>query len=150
MNFTLPLLILTLAAGQSGLCQSSFSPEKETRRLFNAYKPVIEKKNNALVDNPVVITGDINGDGKPDCILSFVLVSKNGGNALGGHEFSIYLNAGNSMKVAGAFPRMKYCFMVDHIKDQVIYAKEYQCAPPYPSLKRAHRFVYRQGKIQER
>ncbi len=46
------------------LVQTGFSPAKESLKLFNKYIPVIEEKNNAIVDKPNVITGDINGDKK--------------------------------------------------------------------------------------
>lgn len=128
--------------------QHKFSPGKEALILFNKYKPVIERKNNAIVDNPAAIVGDINGDGKDDCIISFVMTSKDGGNAIIGHEAAIYLNTGTSMKVTGAFPKIDFCYALDHIKDQVIYAKEYECKPPYNTVLRERKFAYEGGKIK--
>ena len=127
--------------------QQKFSPRKEALALFNKYKPVIERRNNAIVDNPAAIVGDINGDGKDDCIVSFVMTSRNGGNAIIGHESAIYLNTGKRMKVAGAFPSYTFCFKLNHIKDQVIYAKEYECKPPYKEVLRERKFAYRDGKV---
>lgn len=131
------------------LAQQHFSPKEESLKLFNKYKPVIEKKNDAVVDNAVAITGDINGDGKEDCIVSFVLVGKDGGNALLGDGSAIYLNTDVGMKVVGAFPECKFCFYLDHIHDQIIFAKEYECAPPYNKIIRDRKFTYVNGKIKE-
>jgi len=49
--------------------QNNFSPAKEALKLFNSYKPAIEKKNNAIVDDPTMLIGDINGDKQEDCII---------------------------------------------------------------------------------
>lgn len=129
--------------GQRGL-----SPAKEALKLFDAYKPIIEKHNNAIVDEPVVLTGDINGDNQIDCIISFVMTSKDGGNAIIGHESAIYLNTGNGMKVAGAFPEFNFCYTLDHIKNEVIYGHEYECLPPYKKVIKSKRFIYNGGRIK--
>jgi hypothetical protein len=100
------------------------------------------------VDEPVVLTGDINGDGKDDCIISFVITSKTGGNLIIGHETAVYLNTGKGMKVAGAFPKFDFCYGVDHIKDQIIYIRQYECAPPYSKFIRDRRLVFKGGKIR--
>ncbi len=142
-------LLVIIATPFIGLAQQHFSPKEESLKLFNEYKPVIERKDDAVVDNPVAITGDINGDGKEDCIVSFVLVGKDGGNAVLGGGHAIYLNTGTRMKVAGSFPEFKYCFYLDHIRDQVIYGKEYECAPPYNTIIRERKFAYINGKIKE-
>ncbi len=128
--------------------QQKFSPKKEALILFNKYRPVIERKNNAVVQNPIAIAGDINGDGKEDCIISFVMTSKDGGNAIIGHESAIYLNTGTSVKVAGAFPQFNFCYTLDHIKDQVIFGKEYECMPPYNTVLGERKFAYAGGKIR--
>ena len=128
--------------------QHNFSPAKEALRLFNLYKPTIEKKNNAIVDDPIVLTGDINGDSLTDCIISFVMTSKDGGNAIIGYESAIYLNKGTGMKVVGAFPAFKFCYGLEHIKNQVIYAREYECQPPYNKVIRKREFVYKEGEIR--
>jgi hypothetical protein len=141
--------LVIIALPYMGYAQQHFSPKEASLKLFNKYKPVIEKKNDAVVDNAVAITGDINGDGKEDCIVSFVLVGKDGGNALLGDGSAIYLNTGVGMKVAGAFPEFKFCFYLDHIRDKMIFAKEYECAPPYNKIIRDRKFKYVNGKIKE-
>lgn len=128
--------------------QNSYSPTEEAQKLFNTYKPIIEKKNNAIVDNPRVIAGDINGDNKIDCIISFVMTSKNGGNLIIGYGSEIYLNIGTGMKVAGAFPELGFCYTLDQIKGQIIYAKEHECQPPYLKIIRQRKFAYAEGKIK--
>jgi len=117
-------------------------------KLFNAYKPVIEKNGDIVVSNTHIITGDINGDGKEDCIVSFERYAKGAVNPVS-REYAIYLNMGSKMKVAGSFPPTRYCFVIDHIKDQVIYAVEHECVPIYASLKKQHRFIYTAEGIQE-
>jgi len=72
---TLPVVFLTTVCSPC-FSQTSFSPEKETMKLFNAYKPVIEKNGDIVVSNTHIITGDINGDGKEDCIVSFERYAK--------------------------------------------------------------------------
>jgi len=147
-NF-LRLLSIFLSLSGTVYSQSSYSPGKEALRLFNQYKPTIEKKNNALVDEPKLIVGDINGDGKDDCIVYFVMTSKDGGNMIVGSEAAIYLNTGTGMKVVGSFPHFDYCYYVDEIKSQVIIGQEYFCAPPYDSIIGTRRFVFKDGKIKE-
>ncbi|OQP59430.1 hypothetical protein A3860_37885 [Niastella vici] len=147
--FKLPALLVVITIPAVVQAQHHFSAKTEALKLFNKYKPVIEKKNNAVVDNPIAIVGDINGDGKEDCIVSFVMTSKNGGNAIVGHESAIYLNSGTRMKVTGAFPAFNFCYTLDHIQDQVIFGKEYECAPPYKNILRERKFAYVNAKIQE-
>lgn len=141
-------LLLVIAIPSLVLAQHGFSVKEEALKLFNKYKPVIEKKNNAVVENPRIISGDINGDGKEDCIVSFVMTSRNSGNAIVGHESAIYLNSGIRMKVVGAFPAFNFCYTLDHIQDQVIFGKEYECKPPYSNVLRERKFTYVDGKIQ--
>lgn len=142
-------LLVMMAIPYMGWAQQHFSPRSASLKLFYKYKPVIEKKNDAIVDNTVAITGDINGDGKEDCIVSFVLVGKDGGNALLGDGSAIYINTGTGMKVTGAFPAVDFCYYLDHIQDQIIFAKEYECAPPYNNIIRVRKFSYVNGKIKE-
>jgi hypothetical protein len=144
----IPFLIAYTAIPSILLAQNNFSPAKESFRLFNKYKPTIERKNHAIVDDPQVIIGDINGDQKVDCIISFVMTSKDGGNLIIGHESAIYLNRGSKMKVVGAFPKFDFCYGIDHIKNQVIYAKEYECSPPYNKIIGERKFIYQEGKIR--
>jgi hypothetical protein len=150
MSFCLRLILLVIiSVPYISLAQQHFSPKEISLKLFNKYKPVIERKNEAIVDTPDAITGDINGDGREDCIVSFVMTSKNGGNALIGHGSAIYLNTGASMKIVGAFPEFKFCYYLDHIQDQVIFGKEYDCAPPYNNIIRERKFAFVDGKIKE-
>ena len=132
-------LFILLAAG---IKAQSFSPAKEALRLFNKYKPTIEKVNHAVVDEPKIVTGDINNDSLEDCLIYFVMTSKDGGNAITGTETAIYLNTGKGMKVVGAFPKFSYCYGVDRIEQQVIYVSEYKCLPPYNEYVKQHKLYY--------
>jgi hypothetical protein len=143
------IFFILIAFSTAGLTQERFSPGAAALKLFNKYKPVIERKNNAIVDEPVVIEGDINSDGKNDCIISFVMTAQNGGRAIIGHGSAIYLNTGTGVKVVGAFPDFPFCYTLDHIRDQVIFGKEYECAPPYNNILRDRKFKYVGGKIKE-
>lgn len=81
-------------------------------------------------------------------LFLFVMASRNGGNAIVGHESAIYLNSRTRMKVVGAFPAFNFCYTLDHIQDQVIFGKEYECMPPYNNVLRERKFVYVDAKIQ--
>ncbi|OQP43770.1 hypothetical protein A4D02_09815 [Niastella koreensis] len=131
------------------LAQQKFSPKDESLKLFNKYKPVIEKRHEAIVDPSGPVSGDINGDGKEDCIISFIMYPQDGGNLHIGSGSAIYLNTGTGMKVVGAFPEFKFCYYLDHIRDQIIFGKEYECAPPYNKFIQTRKFKYVNGKIME-
>ena len=149
MTYYLRLVLIAFTATPLSIrAQNSYSPAEEALKLFNTYKPVIEKKNNAIVDAPKVISGDINGDSKSDCIISFVMTSKDGGNLIVGYGSAIYLNTGTGVKVAGAFPELGFCYTLDQIKVQIIYAKEHECQPPYLKIIRQRKFAYIKGKIR--
>jgi hypothetical protein len=128
--------------------QKTFSPAKEALKLFNAYKPTIEKNNDAIVDKPNVVTGDLNGDGKIDCIIWFVMTSKEGGNAIIGQDAAIYINKGTEMKVIGNF-NLDICYSVEKIKNQTIYIKEHECAPPYDNFIRTKKYRLKERKLIE-
>lgn len=138
------ILFFSLSAAES---QTSFSPSKEALRLVNNYKPTIERNNNAIVDEPTVICGDINNDSLEDCIIFFVMTNRAGGNAIIGQEAAIYINKGKKMKVVGAFPKFDFCYSIDKIKDQIINLKEYKCEPPYNEFVRERKVIYRNGVI---
>lgn len=140
------LILVILPSFSRG--QETFSPAKEALKLFNSYKPIIEKHNNAIVDDPIVLVGDINGDNQSDCIISFIITSKDGGNAIIGHESAIYINTGTGMKVVGAFPKFDFCYSLKYIKNQVIYGSEYECHSPYLEVIRQRKFIYNQGRIK--
>jgi len=142
-------LLVIIAMPCWGLARQSFSPKEESLKLFNKYKPVIEKRHEAIVEPSDPISGDINGDGKEDCIISFIMYSQHGGNAHIGAGSAIYLNTGTGMKVVGAFPEFRYCYYLNNIRDQIIFGKEYECAPPYMKILRDRKFKYVAGKIIE-
>lgn len=134
----------------SSMAQNSFSPAKEALRLFNKYKPTIEKNNSAIVDEPKVISGDINNDSLEDCIIYFIMTPKEAGNAIIDREAAIYINKGKQMKVSGAFPKFDFCYTVDRIQNQTIYLKEYKCQPPYSEFIREREVIYQNGSIVEK
>lgn len=109
----------------------SFDPATEALRQFNAFKPKIEASEQATVDNPQTITGDLNGDGRTDCLIFFVLTPKDGGNAIIGRQTAVYLNTGRGMKVDGAFPDLDICYVPEAISRGRIRMGSYECAPPY-------------------
>lgn len=141
-------LTALLLAPVMGFCQDN-APAKEALKLFNHNKPAIERKNHGIVQEPEVFTSDLNLDGLPDCILSFVITPKGGGNLILGHESYIYINSGKRMKLAGVFPKFKFCYGIDHVKNDLIYLKQYQCAPPYNVFLKESKLAYRRGKIIE-
>ena len=118
--------------------------------MFNKYKATIEKTNGGIVDEPKVITGDINGDNLEDCIIYFVMTPKEGGNLIIDEEAAIYLNTGKNMKVVGAFPKFDFCYSVDRIRNHIIYLKEYKCEPPYNEIIGERQVEYNKGTVMEK
>ena len=100
------LCCLLIVFNLAGLAEQSFSPIKEALRLFNKYKPTIERNNDAIIDKPRIMQGDINNDSLSDCIIFFVMTSRKGGNAIVGKEAAIYINTGKKMKVVGPFQNL--------------------------------------------
>ena len=146
----LRFLIIIISGLSAGIVsgQESFSPAKEALKLFNAYKPTIEKTNEAIVDKPKQILGDLDGDGKIDCIIFFVMTSKNGGNAIIGQDAAIYINKGTGMKVVGNF-NLDICYSIEKIKNRIIYVNEYECAPPYDTFVRKRKYMLVKNKLIE-
>ncbi len=142
------LLILAFALSGSypGWSQTTYNPADASKKLFEQYKPVIERKEQAVVDEPKAITGDLNGDGLADCILYFVLTPKDGGNMIVDRQAAVYLNTGHGMKVAGAFPDLG-CYVVDRVAGGIIYVSMYECAPPYSTKTGSRRYRWNGGKL---
>lgn len=147
MQTKLPVFTIFLLLTTQSVRAQAFDPATASLKLFNAYKPTIERRENAVVDNPAAIVGDLNGDGLVDCILYFVLTPKGGGNAVIDRQAAVYLNTGNSMKVNGAFPKLNYCFGVNKIIDGLIYVDSYECAPPYNSKLGTYTYRWKNGKL---
>ncbi|QKJ31759.1 hypothetical protein HQ865_18965 [Mucilaginibacter mali] len=124
-------------------------PADEALKLFKPTIPAIEKQTKGIVQEPNVFIGDINGDKKPDCIVSYVVTPKEGGNAIMQHTSVIYLNTGNGMRNAGSFPDLKFCYGISAIKDGLIMIDKIKCAPPYMEVTGRGKLAYRDGKIVE-
>lgn len=120
-----------LASQAPAFSQTATDPARDALRQFDAYKSTIERSENAVVDNPQTFTGDLNGDGKPDCIVFFVMTPQGGGNAIVGRKAAVYLNTSTGMKVDGAFPELQHCYGIDRVANGRIYLSYYECAPPY-------------------
>jgi len=129
--------------------QRSFDPKRESLRQFNAYKPTIERTENAVADNPQAFVGDLNGDGRADCIVFFVMTPKGGGNAIIDRKAAVYINTGSSMKVDGAFPDLQECYAVDRIAGGRIYMSYYECAPPYMTRTGSGVYAWSSGKLSK-
>ena len=149
MKFTKCIFLTALLfAPFIGFCQDD-APAKEALKLFSHNKRAIERKNDGVIQEPEVFTSDLNSDGLPDCILSFVITPKGGGNLILGHESYVYINTGKRMKFSTAFPRFKFCYGIDHVKNNFIYLKQYECAPPYNVFLKESKLAYRREKIIE-
>lgn len=127
--------------------QSSPATEAEALRLFNGYKATIEASNNAVVDEPRILTGDLNSDGRVDAVVFFVMTPADGGNAVVGREAAVYLSTANGLKVAGAFPSVPECWAPDAIRGGIVYATGYECAPPYVKATSKVRFRWNGKKM---
>lgn len=142
------LALLLAGTALPAAAQKRFDPAADALRQFNAYKPTIERTENAAVDEPRAITGDLNGDGQTDCILFFVLTPQGGGNAIIGRKAAVYLNTGTGMKPAGAFPELDECYGVNRIdRSGVIYLDTYECAPPYNTKTGTKRYRWQRGRL---
>jgi hypothetical protein len=141
------ILLALLGSPIAGFNQTKFSPKDEALRQFNRLKPGIEKAGDGIMQDPDVVTGDINGDKLPDCIISYILTPKEGGNMVYGHECLIYLNTGTGMKAAGKFPEFKFCYALNSIHNGLIVVNKFTCAPPYNDDLGKSNLAYRNGKI---
>jgi hypothetical protein len=144
--------ICLLLFGALSICgtadaQGGFDPRRESLRRFQAYKPTIERTEGATVDNPQAFVGDLNGDGRADCIVFFVMTPKGGGNAIVGRKAAVYMNTGSGMKVDGAFPDMQECYAVDRVSGGRIYLSYYECAPPYMTKTGSGVYTWSSGKL---
>jgi hypothetical protein len=124
------LILIPLQFGVIPTAQKTLSPAQEALKLFNTYKATIERTNDAIIDEPIPIPGDLNGDGREDCIIFFVMTSRSGGNAIVGRDAAIYINKGNKVKVIGSF-NLKICYTIEKIVSAIIYVNQYECSPPY-------------------
>lgn len=129
-KFLLPLIVLC-AVPVFVKAQTKFDPVAAAKKMFEVERSKIEKAEKVLVNDPVEIVGDLNGDGLKDCLLSYVLTARDGGNAVVGHKTAVYINTGKKMMADGNFPPLKFCYTVDKISGGIIRLKEYTCAPPY-------------------
>jgi hypothetical protein len=93
-----------------------------------------------------MITGDLNGDKRIDCIIFFVMTPKDGGNVIIGRDAAIYINQGNKRKVIGNF-NLDICYAVEKIKDKIIYVNEYECAPPYDIFAKKRKYLLSGNKV---
>ncbi len=119
----------------------------EALRLFNQYKPTIEASNDARVDDPQVLTGDLNADGVADAIVFFAMTPADGGNAIVGRDAAVYLRGPSGLKVVGSFPAVDACWAPDAIRGSVVYATLYECAPPYSSKIGSMRFRWKGSRM---
>ncbi|GAB3931268.1 hypothetical protein [Mucilaginibacter myungsuensis] len=146
---SLKIALLSLFALSYTPHQPKDAPDVAALKQFEKIRAAIEKDGKGVMDTPIAITGDINGDNRPDCIVSYVLTPKGGGNMIIGDGHYIYLNIGSGMKAAGKFPSFKFCYSLDAIKAGVIHVKKYKCAPPYNESDGVGKLVYKSSKIVE-
>ncbi len=144
-------LILSIAVVASGVASAKGfqKPGDMALALFNAYVPKIEKTNpGQIVDGVQAVSGDIDGDGLDDAIVSFVLLEKAGGNAVVGGGKAIYLQKHGGMKVVGQFPEEPCGMRVDKIIDGKIKVQGFECMAPYMKLEWEQDWVFKNGKVR--
>lgn len=139
--------ICCLSLASAASAQSAATTKADALRLFNQYKPTIEQSNDAAVDEPRILTGDLNGDRRLDAVVFFVMTPKDGGNAIIGREAAIYLGTAKGLKVAGSFPTVDECWAPDAIRGGIVYATSYECAPPYMKAVGKVRFKWDGKKV---
>ena len=72
---------------------------------------------------PSPITGDLDGDGREDCVIFFVMTSRTGGNAIVGRDAAIYINKGEKMKVIGSF-NLSFVMPLKKIANATVFVNE--------------------------
>lgn len=142
------LCFSVLLSGPTLQAQQARGPVAEALRQFEAYKPTIEAREDAIVEGPEAISGDLNGDGLTDCLLHFILLPQGGGNAIIGRQTAVYLNNGTGMKVDGAFPELDVCYVPEAIEKGVIRMRIYECAPPYNTEKGVRYYRWKSRKLE--
>lgn len=94
---------------------------------FQKYLPKIMSSHDAVLDGQESYTGDFTGDGIEDVAIYFVLVPKDGGNAIVGQGLTLYQNSGFDVKViAGYEPETMFRF--DKINNGKIYVQKLEYA----------------------
>lgn len=126
--------------------------KKIALRKFDEYSPKIEASKDAAIGNSEAYSGDLNHDGLEDVIVFFVLVPKEGGNALMGQGFAVYVNQRDDMKVVAGF-EPDYIFRVEGINNNKIHIIRQDYAenddPGRPSIE-THKYLILNGnKLQE-
>ena len=125
------------------------TPADKALALFNAYVPKIEKKHpGQIVDGVQTVSGDLNGDGHDDVIVSFVMLEKSGGNAIVGGGKAIYLQKKDGvMKVVGEFPDEPCGMRVEKIVDGKIKVQGVECMAPYMKVEWEQDWVFKKGRV---
>ena len=141
------LTLFLCGAAFHASAQQAYDPAATSQRLFDDYKANIARTKDAAVNAADPVVGDLNGDGRADCLISLVLTPKEGGNAIIGYRTAVYLNTGKGMKVAGAFPDLNYCYGVKNSRAGIINVEEIECAPPYMTPVATHRYRWQRGRL---
>lgn len=148
-GFALVCLVPLLSSPVLAKAKEFQSPADKALALFNAYVPKIEKAHpGQIVDGIQTVSGDLDGDGYEDVIVSFVTVEKGGGNAFTGGGKAIYLQKlGGVMKVVGKFPDEPCGMHVEKIVDGKIRVQGIECMAPYMKVEWEQDWVFKKGKV---
>lgn len=125
--------------------------EKKAEQMFANYLPTIlkSKGDEAYVDLQRTHIGDFTNDGLPDVIIWFNYSL--GGMSIDGYESAFYENIGNEdVKVVAGF-QPGYRFVIDKIKNGIIYIEKRELADGdgrcCPSIVSKIELVYKDNKV---
>lgn len=149
MRFWAALLLIVMPSAGLAKGKEFRTPADKALALFNAYLPKIEKRHpGEVVDGVQTVSGDLDGDGYDDVIVSFVMLQKSGGNAIVGGGKAIYLQKkGGVMKVVGEFPDEPCGMHVEKIVDGKIHVQGLECMAPYMKVEWEQDWVWKKGKV---
>ncbi len=107
---------------------SNLDLESEALRLFTRKVPSIAGAMHAAIARRETFCGDINGDGREDVLVYFVLVPDDGGTAIVGRGLAICLQRKGAMELAGLF-QPDYPFVIEKIEGQHIHIAKLNWTP---------------------
>lgn len=129
------------------LAESKFT-KKDVQRKFGEIRNSFDKDDESLGSTEVRI-GDINGDGKEDALIDYVIVPK-GGNITLRTGVAVYIYDGEKLNLLLQYD-FPYIAYVDKIKDNLLYCvrTEFRKSDPAccPSIKKPFKMKLEDNKL---
>jgi len=147
-KYLLPILLFLLYCKDStGQPANKLTPAEESAlALFQAYRPNIERDHGPVLYQRT-ITGDLNGDSRPDVVIEFGIGSRGGGNGILFKQAAIYLGTTNGVQVVGDF-QPNFCFAVTEIKNRLVTVEQLEaCIDPWPRIMAIHSYTFEENRL---